>query len=119
MQGHALLDLICEEPERRWKIRYRGPARLTNQDEVQAGLLRRSAGVWVCRLLAGGVVLFSGSLYAMALTGVRGLGAVTPIGGIAFLPFMALAKSASTPLLMRGPHAALSPNFGAPASPAS
>ena len=35
----ALLDLICEEPEKRWKIRYRGPARRTTQDEVQAGLL--------------------------------------------------------------------------------
>ena len=32
-----------------------------------------------------GVVLFSGSLYAMTLTGIRGLGAVTPFGGLAFL----------------------------------
>jgi hypothetical protein len=35
----ALLDLVCNEPQKRWTIRYRGPARLTNQDEVQAGLL--------------------------------------------------------------------------------
>ena len=32
-----------------------------------------------------GVVLFSGSLYAMALTGTRSLGIVTPFGGLAFL----------------------------------
>lgn len=32
-----------------------------------------------------GTVLFSGSLYALALTGVRWLGAVTPLGGLAFL----------------------------------
>jgi uncharacterized membrane protein YgdD (TMEM256/DUF423 family) len=32
-----------------------------------------------------GVVLFSGSLYAMALGAPRGLGAVTPIGGLCFL----------------------------------
>jgi uncharacterized membrane protein YgdD (TMEM256/DUF423 family) len=32
-----------------------------------------------------GVLLFSGSLYALALTGMRGLGAVTPIGGALFL----------------------------------
>jgi uncharacterized membrane protein YgdD (TMEM256/DUF423 family) len=32
-----------------------------------------------------GIALFSGSLYAMALTGVRGLGAITPLGGVAFL----------------------------------
>jgi uncharacterized membrane protein YgdD (TMEM256/DUF423 family) len=31
------------------------------------------------------MLLFSGSLYALALTGVRGLGAVTAIGGIALL----------------------------------
>lgn len=32
-----------------------------------------------------GIVLFSGSLYALALSGVRVLGAVTPLGGLAFL----------------------------------
>lgn len=32
-----------------------------------------------------GIVLFSGSLYAMTLTGMRGLGAVTPLGGVALL----------------------------------
>ena len=31
-----------------------------------------------------GTVLFSGSLYAMSLTGVRWLGAITPLGGVAF-----------------------------------
>ena len=34
---------------------------------------------------AAGILLFSGSLYAMALTGVRILGAVTPVGGLALL----------------------------------
>ncbi|NVI98107.1 DUF423 domain-containing protein [Myxococcus sp. AM009] len=32
-----------------------------------------------------GIVLFSGSLYALALSGVRVLGAITPIGGLGFL----------------------------------
>lgn len=32
-----------------------------------------------------GTVLFSGSLYALALSGVRALGAITPLGGVAFL----------------------------------
>jgi uncharacterized membrane protein YgdD (TMEM256/DUF423 family) len=32
-----------------------------------------------------GTVLFSGSLYLLALTGARWLGAVTPLGGLAFL----------------------------------
>ena len=36
-------------------------------------------------LFVAGTVLFSGSLYLLALTGERWLGAVTPIGGLAFL----------------------------------
>src|SRR5438132_8285026 len=40
------------------------------------------AAAW---LFVAGIALFSGSLYALALTGIRGLGAVTPIGGLAFL----------------------------------
>lgn len=32
-----------------------------------------------------GIVVFSGSLYLLALTGTRWLGAVTPVGGVAFL----------------------------------
>ena len=32
-----------------------------------------------------GILLFSGSLYALTLSGVRGLGMVTPFGGVAFL----------------------------------
>ena len=36
-------------------------------------------------LLAAGILLFSGSLYAMALTNTRWLGAITPLGGLCFL----------------------------------
>ena len=32
-----------------------------------------------------GIALFSGSLYVMTLTGIRALGAITPLGGLAFL----------------------------------
>lgn len=41
--------------------------------------------VWAGWLFVAGVVLFSGSLYVMAFTGLRWLGAVTPLGGAAFL----------------------------------
>jgi uncharacterized membrane protein YgdD (TMEM256/DUF423 family) len=37
-----------------------------------------------------GILLFSGSLYALALTGVRALGAITPLGGLGFLAGWAL-----------------------------
>jgi uncharacterized membrane protein YgdD (TMEM256/DUF423 family) len=36
-------------------------------------------------LFVGGIVLFSGSLYAMSLTGSKWLGMVTPVGGLCFL----------------------------------
>lgn len=41
--------------------------------------------VWAGRLLAAGIVLFSGSLYALVLTDVSALGAITPFGGLAFI----------------------------------
>ncbi len=47
---------------------------------IPAGTLRVAAWSWVI-----GMVLFSGSLYGLALTGVRWLGAVTPLGGLALL----------------------------------
>lgn len=35
--------------------------------------------------MLAGIILFSGSLYALALSGVRALGAITPLGGLGFL----------------------------------
>jgi uncharacterized membrane protein YgdD (TMEM256/DUF423 family) len=49
------------------------------------GALSESKAGWICGLLLAGVVVFSGSLYALALTGYRGLGAITPIGGLSFI----------------------------------
>lgn len=40
---------------------------------------------WPLRLWATGICLFSGSLYAMVLTGARIMGAITPIGGVCFM----------------------------------
>jgi uncharacterized membrane protein YgdD (TMEM256/DUF423 family) len=51
-------------------------------------------------LFLAGIVLFSGSLYALVLTGVRGLGAVTPLGGLAFIAgwiLLAFAPFSSRP----------------------
>ena len=61
---HALALLAVAWASSRW------PGRLTSM-----------AG-WC---FVAGTVLFSGSLYAMALTGQRALGAITPLGGVAFL----------------------------------
>ena len=51
-------------------------------------LLLRGASGWLNAsglLFAVGIVLFSGSLYALALSGIRVLGAITPLGGLLFL----------------------------------
>jgi uncharacterized membrane protein YgdD (TMEM256/DUF423 family) len=40
---------------------------------------------WAGWLFLVGTLLFSGSLYALALSGLRWLGAITPVGGLAFL----------------------------------
>jgi len=51
----------------------------------------RAAG-W---LFIAGTLLFSGSLYALSLTGTRWLGAITPLGGLCFLAgWLALAGAA-------------------------
>ncbi|GAB3376388.1 DUF423 domain-containing protein [Spongiibacter taiwanensis] len=47
---------------------------------AQHGALK--ASVW---LFAVGILIFSGSLYALAITNIRILGAITPIGGVLFL----------------------------------
>lgn len=53
-----------------------------------AGVADRWPGallVWAGWLFIAGIALFSGSLYALALSGIRLLGAVTPLGGLCFL----------------------------------
>ncbi len=50
---------------------------------------------WAAGLFTLGIVLFSGSLYVMTLTGLRTLGMVTPFGGLSFLAgWVALALGA-------------------------
>lgn len=52
---------------------------------TRAGVLTESATDWICWLLLAGILIFSGSLYLLAVTGVRILGAITPVGGLAFI----------------------------------
>jgi uncharacterized membrane protein YgdD (TMEM256/DUF423 family) len=53
-------------------------------------LLRNSQSPQPLITIAGtafivGVAIFSGSLYALSLTGIKWLGAITPLGGVAFI----------------------------------
>lgn len=56
---------------------------------VLFGISDRLGPPKLCRvagwLFVIGVIVFSGSLYALALSGIRGFGAITPIGGLCFL----------------------------------
>jgi uncharacterized membrane protein YgdD (TMEM256/DUF423 family) len=61
---HALAIIACAWAYSRWP----GPLVL--------------AGGW---LFVAGTVVFSGSLYLLSLTGIRALGAITPLGGLALL----------------------------------
>ena len=66
-----------------------------------AGWLRASprpegiCAAWAPRLWAAGTVLFSGSLYALALGGPRWLGPVTPLGGAALIAGWVFAAAAA------------------------
>jgi uncharacterized membrane protein YgdD (TMEM256/DUF423 family) len=51
----------------------------------KTGTFSEFATTWVCALLLAGIVIFSGSLYLLAVTGTRALGAITPIGGVSFI----------------------------------
>jgi uncharacterized membrane protein YgdD (TMEM256/DUF423 family) len=52
---------------------------------ILAGLVLARGASTAGWIFQGGIVLFSGSLYALALSDVKALGAVTPFGGLAFL----------------------------------
>jgi uncharacterized membrane protein YgdD (TMEM256/DUF423 family) len=57
--------------------------------------LRR--GPMILTLFTLGVVVFAGSLYALAITGVTALGAVTPLGGLLLLAAWALVAVEALP----------------------
>jgi uncharacterized membrane protein YgdD (TMEM256/DUF423 family) len=52
---------------------------------ARAGVITPAGQARVSWLLFAGIVIFSGSLYALAISGIRALGAITPIGGLAFI----------------------------------
>jgi uncharacterized membrane protein YgdD (TMEM256/DUF423 family) len=70
------------------------------------GLLRAAVGPasWAAWFFVIGALIFGGSLYLMAVTGARGLGAVTPIGGVLLLcGWAVLIYGALAGMLVAGP----------------
>ena len=51
----------------------------------KAGYLNQGQAAWVCGLLTAGIVLFSGSLYVLAVSRIPALGIITPFGGVSFI----------------------------------
>lgn len=51
----------------------------------RVGLLAPGRANFVMALLSAGILLFSGSLYVLAVSGMKILGAVTPFGGLSFI----------------------------------
>lgn len=66
---------------------------------LRAGALKRLRFSGFC--FATGILLFCGSLYVLALSGIHWLGAVTPLGGVAFLLGWLLLATAAGKLAPR------------------
>lgn len=88
--SHALKDRLSERMLDIFEtgVRYQmyhalaliGVALLLSRAEVGSGWLTAAGWAFIA-----GVVLFSGSLYVLSLSGVKWLGAITPLGGVALI----------------------------------
>ena len=69
---------------------------------ILIGLLAKSLDINLSKpgfIMLGGIILFSGSLYALSLTGIKALGMITPLGGLCFLiawAWLAISVARST-----------------------
>jgi uncharacterized membrane protein YgdD (TMEM256/DUF423 family) len=86
--AHALKARLAPDMQAIWQtaVQYHAWHALGLLAVGLVALVRPEASVALAGgLFVAGILLFSGSLYAMALTGARGLGVITPFGGVAFL----------------------------------
>ncbi|MBB5391688.1 MULTISPECIES: DUF423 domain-containing protein [unclassified Herbaspirillum] len=86
--AHGLKKMLSEDMLAVWHTAVTYQAMHALGMIAVALLLPRFGGAmmrWAGNLMLAGIVIFSGSLYLLALTGTRVLGAITPIGGAAFL----------------------------------
>jgi uncharacterized membrane protein YgdD (TMEM256/DUF423 family) len=84
--AHALRDTVSARDLEIWQT-------AAHYEQVHAVVLvalglwpnAGAAGRWAAALIVLGIVVFSGTLYAMVLGGPRVLGAITPIGGLCLM----------------------------------
>ena len=96
--AHALKDRVAPEMLAAWHtgVEYQAYHALGLLAVGIAAIHLPASAVlkWSGGLMLAGIVLFSGSLYALALSGPSWLGAITPVGGVAFLAAWALFVAA-------------------------
>ena len=85
--AHALRETLTPDRLDTWKVA--ASYQLIHAVALVAlgasGRLTTGLGVWGAGLLLAGCLIFSGSLYALCLSGIGKLGAITPLGGLAFI----------------------------------
>jgi uncharacterized membrane protein YgdD (TMEM256/DUF423 family) len=92
LSGHLASDLLATyETAVRYHLVH-GLAALVAGIVARLGAPRAAVAGW---MFLGGLVLFSGSLYVLAVTGTRWLGAITPVGGVLWIAaWLVLAAAA-------------------------
>ncbi|MEO1021848.1 MAG: DUF423 domain-containing protein [Bacteroidota bacterium] len=85
--AHALEDILTPERLDTWEtaVSYQMWNSLGMLVVVLIGTHFQLNVAWVVRLLGAGILIFSGSLYLLCLTNSTWLGAITPLGGLAFI----------------------------------
>jgi len=85
--AHALKNTLSPERLETWQtaVQYHAWHALGLMLVALIGAQFEIAITWPASLIFTGIVIFSGSLYTLCLTGIGWLGAITPIGGLAFI----------------------------------
>lgn len=85
--AHALKNILSPERLETWQtaVQYHAWHALGLLLIALIGAQFEIAITWPSTLILAGILIFSGSLYTLCLTGIGWLGAITPIGGVSFI----------------------------------
>lgn len=85
--AHALKNVLTAERMETWQtaVQYHAWHALGLILIAVIGVQFEVIITWPASLILAGIVIFSGSLYMLCLTGIGWLGAITPIGGVSFI----------------------------------
>ena len=85
--AHALKNILSPERLETWQtaVQYHAWHALGLVLIALVGTQFQIVVTWPATLILAGILIFSGSLYVLCLSGIGWLGAITPIGGVAFI----------------------------------